>query len=118
MAAFAAATFLLASPATLAAGDPATGQSVFARCAGCHSNSPGVNKIGPSLAGVIGRRSGTEPGYNYSPAMQGANITWNDATLDTFLASPGNTVHGTKMFFNVPGASDRQNVIAYLATLK
>jgi cytochrome c len=118
MAAFAVVTFLLISPASLAAGDPAAGQRVFARCAGCHSTSPGVNKIGPSLAGVVGRRSGTEAGYSYSPAMQGAAITWDDASLDKFLASPGSTVHGTKMFFNVPGGSDRQNIIAYLATLK
>jgi len=118
MAAFTAATILLAPSAALAAGDAAAGQRTFALCAGCHSSSPGVNKIGPSLAGVIGRRSGTEAGYTYSPAMQGASITWDDATLDKFLMSPGSTVHGTKMFFSVPGASDRQNIVAYLATLK
>jgi cytochrome c len=111
------ALVLGASP-SLAAGDPAAGQRVFAQCAGCHATAPGVNKIGPSLAGVVGRRSGTEPGYEYSPAMKNANITWDDSTLDKFLASPAGLVHGTKMFISVPSSADRQNVIAYLDTLK
>jgi cytochrome c len=117
-AAFAAAALVLGTSVTLADGDPAAGQRVFAECAGCHSTSPGVNKIGPSLAGVVGRRSGTEAGFSYSPAMQSANVTWDEATLDKFLAGPGSFVHGTRMFLSVPGSSDRQNVIAYLETLK
>jgi cytochrome c len=57
-----------------------------------------------------------EDGYSYSP--KNANITWDDATLDKFLASPADVVHGTKMFMNLPSSTDRQNVIAYLDTLK
>jgi len=109
---------LLATSAGHAAGDAAAGQKVYARCAGCHSTTEGQNKIGPSLAGVVGRKSGTEVGYNYSPAMKNANITWDDATLDKFLTSPARLVHGTKMFMNLPSSTDRQNVIAYLDTLK
>src|SRR6266436_4212550 len=85
----------------LAAGDPATGQQVFGECSGCHATAPGVNKIGPSLAGVVGRRSGTAAGYDYSSAMKSANITWDDGTLDKFLAGPAGFVHGTKMFLSV-----------------
>jgi cytochrome c len=48
-----------------AQGDAAAGEKVFAHCVPCHSNKPGENKFGPSLAGVFGRKSGTEPGYNY-----------------------------------------------------
>ena len=103
---------------SLADGDPAAGQQVFARCAVCHATVPGENKIGPSLAGVVGRKSGTEPGYDYSPAMKNADITWDDDTLDKFLAGPASFVHGTKMFLNLPNSSDRENVIAYLDTLK
>ena len=113
------ASFLLLGVSVAhAAGDAAAGQTVYARCAGCHSTTPGQNKIGPSLAGVVGRKSGTEDGYSYSPAMKTANITWDDATLDKFLASPAGVVHGTKMFMNLPSSTDRQNVIAYLDTLK
>lgn len=101
-----------------AAGNATAGQQVFARCEGCHSTTPGENKIGPSLAGVFGRKSGSEPGYNYSPALKAANITWDEHTLDQFLANPATDVHGTKMFVNLPQAADRENVISYLETLK
>ncbi len=117
-AACAIAALVLGVRPSLAAGDPGAGQQVFARCAGCHATAPRVNKIGPSLAGVVGRKSGTVPGYNYSPAMKNANVAWNDDTLDKFLAGPSGFVHGTKMFIGVPSSTDRQNVIAYLHTLK
>jgi cytochrome c len=117
-AACAIAGLMLCPSASLAAGDAAAGQKVFAECVACHSTKPGENKIGPSLAGVVGRKSGTVPGYSYSPALKSANITWDDATLDKWLANPGGDVHGTKMFLSVPNSTDRQNLIAYLATLK
>ena len=67
----------------------------------CHSPKAGENKIGPSLAGVFGRKSGSAPGYNYSPALKSAGITWDEQEV-----------------ISVPNAEDRQNVIAYLKTLK
>jgi cytochrome c len=112
------APLLLGTSAGHAAGDPAAGQKVFVRCAACHSTAPATNKSGPSLAGVVGRKSGMEPGFNYSPALKSANVTWDAGTLDKFLQGPGNFVHGTRMFLSVPNADDRQNVIAYLGTLK
>ena len=84
----------------------------------CHATEPGVNKIGPSLAGVVGRKSGFAPGFNYSPALKEANITWDEKTLDQFLQNPTGDVHGSRMFLTVPNAADRQNAIAYLETLK
>jgi cytochrome c2 len=50
--------------------------------------------------------------------MKNANVTWDDANLDKFLANPTGLVHGTRMFVNLPSETDRQNVIAYLNTLK
>jgi cytochrome c len=88
----------------LAARDPAAGQQVFAECSGCHATAPGVNKFGPSLAGVVGRQSGTAAAYDYSSAMKNANITWDDDTLDKILAGPAGFVHGTKMFVSVTSA--------------
>jgi cytochrome c len=113
------ATILGNSSRTMAAGDAAAGQSVFAsRCAVCHSTKPDDNKIGPSLAGIVGSKSGTVPGFNFSPAIKDANVTWDEANLDKYLANPNGFVHGTKMFVNLPSETDRQNVIAYLDTLK
>lgn len=109
----------LGSSAGLAAGDRAAGQQFFAtHCSPCHATEPGANKIGPSLAGVVGRKSGSEPGYNYSPALKAANITWDENTLDRWLQDPTGDVHGSKMFITVPNAGDRQNAIAYLEALK
>jgi cytochrome c len=68
-----------------AQGDAAAGEKVFAHCAPCHSNKPRENKFGPSLAGVFGRKSGTESGYNYSPAMKGLNVSWAEANLDEYF---------------------------------
>src|SRR5262245_34408753 len=101
-----------------AAGDAAAGEHVFVRCVVCHSAKAGENKIGPSLAGVFGRKSGSAPGYDYSPALKSAAITWDDQELDKYLTNPPADVHGTKMVISVPSAEDRQNVIAYLMTLK
>jgi cytochrome c len=112
-------TVLGSSSKALATGDPVAGQKVFAtHCATCHATEAGQNKIGPSLAGIVGSKSGSVPGFNFSPAMKNADITWDDAELDKFLANPTGDVHGTKMFVNLPSESDRQNVIAYLETLK
>ena len=103
----------------LAAGDSAAGQQFFTtHCGACHATEPGVNKIGPSLAGVVGRKSGSAPGFNYSPALKEANITWDEKTLDQWLQNPTGDVHGSRMFLTVPNAADRQNAVAYLETLK
>jgi cytochrome c len=110
---------LVTSSTALAAGDPTVGQTVFAaRCAACHSTKPDDNKIGPSLAGIVGSKSGTVPGFNFSTAMKDANVTWDGANLDKYLANPNGFVHGTKMFVNLPSETDRENVVAYLNTLK
>jgi cytochrome c len=110
---------LVTSSTVWAADDPAAGEKVFAaRCAVCHATEAGQNKIGPSLAGIVGSKSGTVPGFDFSRAMKSADITWDKANLDKYLANPTGVVHGTKMFVNLPSESDRQNVIAYLDTLK
>src|ERR1700741_1072388 len=107
------------SPTALAPGDSPAGHAVSGpHCAPCHSAQPGKNEVGPSLAGIVGTKSASVPGYDFSPAMKDANVTWDDANLDKFLANPLGFVPGTKMFINLPSETDRQNVIAYLNTLK
>jgi len=110
---------LVTSSTALTAGDPTAGEKAYAsHCAVCHATTPGENKIGPSLAGIVGSKSGTVPGFNFSTAMKEANVNWYDANLDKYLANPSGFVHGTKMFVNLPSETDRANVIAYLNTLK
>lgn len=87
------------------------------RCASCHSIVPGARSPqGPHLAGVMGRRSATAPGYAYSRGMQNANRTWNATTLDAFLTSPSRAVPGTRMMASVTNVQDRAAIVAYLAT--
>jgi cytochrome c2 len=102
----------------MAAGSAPDGQRDFNRCASCHATQSGRNGIGPSLDDVVGRRSGSAPGYRYSTAMAGARITWDNDSLDRFLANPQSVVHGTKMFASVPDARQRQDIIAYLNSLR
>jgi nitrite reductase (NO-forming) len=105
-----------ARAAPAAGGDPAAGRLVFRKCQACHSIEPGKNMLGPSLAGIIGRKAGSEAGYNYSPAMKQANIVWDAKTLDAYLSDPQKVVPGNKMPF--PGLktdNDRADVIAFFA---
>jgi cytochrome c len=101
------------------AADVEAGKTAFKKCALCHTTEVGKNKIGPSLFGVLGRKSATLENFNYSEGMKKFDHTWDAETLDTYLADPRGTVPGTKMIF--PGIKDkaeRDDVIAYLETLK
>lgn len=101
------------------AGDAAAGKTVFARCAMCHSVALGENRLGPTLAGIVGRKAGAVPGYNYSPAMKNSGVTWTPDALDAYLANPRGKLPGVKMIFaGLPKPEDRANVIAYLANSK
>lgn len=102
------------------AASAADGSDIFNdNCAVCHSTEPGTNKLGPSLAGVVGRKSASLQDYSYSPAMTKLGATWDVATLDKYLADPQGMVPGTKMLFpGVKNASDRKALIDYLATLQ
>jgi cytochrome c len=101
-------------------GDPTNGAALFKqKCGLCHSSQAGQNKVGPSLAGVVGRKAGSIATYNYSDAMRHSGLTWDAPTLDSYLAGPRAKVPGTKMTFaGLPKDSDRADVISYLSTLK
>jgi cytochrome c len=96
-------------------GDAEKGRIVFAQCKSCHAVEEGVNKTGPSLAGIVGRTAGTIDGYNYSPANASSGITWTEEQLYVYLEDPQRVVPKTKMIY--PGQRDAQkraDVIAYL----
>jgi nitrite reductase (NO-forming) len=96
-------------------GDPQTGKFVYRKCQACHSMEP-KNSVGPSLAGIVGKKSASDPAYNYSQAMRNANLTWDIRALDAYLLDPQKTMPGNKMPF--PGLkteNERQNLLAFLA---
>lgn len=94
------------------------GAGVFAsECAECHSVTPGKNKRGPSLSGVVGRPSAAVPGYKYSDAMTQAHWTWNEATLRRYLSqSADKALPGTKMDYEGLDPEQVDAVIGYLGT--
>jgi cytochrome c len=92
--------------------------AAFATCAACHSVSPGRHGAGPSLAGIWGRKAGSQDGYAYSPALRGSGIVWDAQTLDRWLQGPMQMVPGTRMVVGLPNPEARQAVIAYIQQLK
>jgi cytochrome c len=87
-------------------------------CIACHSTTQGTNRIGPSLFGVIGRKAGSVPGFNYSTAMKGAGLTWTAQDLDAFIANPQQKVPGNHMpFSGLPDGKQRAEIVAYLGSL-
>ncbi len=113
LAAIVIATCRAAVPVLAATGDAARGNTLFEkRCGGCHSLD--ADKEGPRLRNVYGRRAGSISTFNYSVAMKNANITWNENTLDKWLAKTESVVPDNDMEFHVPKAEERADIIAYL----
>ena len=115
------AVFLILAAAPATAGDASKGKAVFSsQCALCHSGAKGGPTIlGPSLYGIIGRKSASVPGYAYSTGMKAVGWIWTDEKLETYLPAPRTLVPGTKMSYGgLKDATKRADLIAYLDTLK
>ena len=110
---------LLLGPTSALAADPAAGQKIFqTQCGICHAVEAGQNRIGPTLFGVVGRRSGSVPGFNYTADHKKLDVTWDAATLDKYLANPRVMVPDTSMIYaGLKDAAERADLVAYLATL-
>jgi cytochrome c len=86
-------------------------------CRECHAFDKGDNRLGPTLYGVFGRKAGSLPGYDYSISLKSSDITWNEKTLDAWIADPNSLVPGNNMgsvFSGVPDAATRAKIIAFL----
>jgi cytochrome c len=108
-------SFVLLATAAHAAGDAARGEQKFIECGACHSLKPGVTIVGPSLAGVFGRKAGSLGDFRYSPAMRRSGITWTAETLDAFIADPQKNVPANRMpYAGLTDAAARADLIVYL----
>jgi cytochrome c len=108
--------------AAAVAGNAAAGQQTFMlQCRVCHTVAKdGPPRRGPNLFGVVGRQAAGDPNYTYSEVFkQRATWKWEPAVIGGWITNPGALIPGTAMA-NFPGVTtaDRDNVIAYLATLK
>jgi cytochrome c2 len=112
---FAASTFVGAQA------DPAAGQTVFnQKCASCHTVTDDLahGLLGPNLVGVSGRTAGTMAGWDFSTALKDSKVIWTDENLQKWLTDSAAFAAGVKMDLKVPSRIEREDVIAYLKTLK
>jgi cytochrome c len=114
------AVFLLAIMCHItgwASGDPLAGKDLYEqKCTGCHAVDS--NRVGPAHRGVVGRKVGTVAGFAYSGALKGSKVVWSEKTLNAWLSDPEQLIPGQAMYYKIDDERIRQNIVAYLATLK
>jgi cytochrome c len=97
--------------------DSDPGARLFRKCGACHAiTADGVNKAGPSLYGLFGRRAGTVPGYPYSEALRSSGLVWTEESVDALIdLGPERLTPGSKMpLQRMPDPQDRAELIRYL----
>ncbi|MDX2288410.1 MAG: c-type cytochrome [Hyphomicrobiaceae bacterium] len=101
--------------------DPLRGAKLYAQCSACHEANSAAHKVGPSLAGIVGRPAAAFPDYAYSAALAGARregLVWSPEFIDSLIAGPTRFLAGTKMpFIGIADAKDRRDLVSYLETL-
>lgn len=123
---------MVLSGADAMAQDAAKGEQVFKQCMTCHRIGPDAkNLVGPVLTGIIGRQSGTAPGFAYSAINKAAGengLVWTDDLIKQYLPDPNAFMKkfltdkgkpelatgSTKMAFKLADEQQRKDVIAYL----
>ena len=108
---------LAASPAVAA---PEDGARLFEPCRACHSLDPAAQGLpGPNLSGLIGRKVGSDPAFDYSPVLRTARdqgLLWDSGRLDAFLADPARMFPGLWMSMRgIEDAAERQALVRFLA---
>jgi cytochrome c len=113
-----AALFLTAAsaPGFAQTGDQSRGERVYRACAACHSLGADRNMTGPSLAELWNRKAGSLPSFSrYSSALKSSGITWDDGTLDAYVADPQHFIPGNTMTFaGIKDARQRADLLAFL----
>jgi cytochrome c len=96
-----------------AKGNSDAGRAAFQqRCTGCHALDR--DKVGPRLAGVVGRKAGAVSTFDYSDALKKSGVIWNEEILDKWLTDPDTVVPGADMTFRLNDSTERAAIIAYL----
>src|SRR5665648_143181 len=113
------AAILLAGAAPASAQDASKGEAVFKRCRACHAIGPAaLNKAGPALTGIVGKKAASVPGFNYSDAMKeaaGRGVTWTEAELAKFLEAPDVAIPNNVMAFpGIKNPADLKDLVAFL----
>lgn len=110
-------SFAMAQSSATAAGSALKGKEIYdARCSACHSVDD--NRVGPMHMGVFGRKAGGVKNYRYSDALNKSKVIWNRDSLTAWLTNPEMLIPGQRMGYAMDNAQDRDDVVAYLSTLK
>jgi cytochrome c len=113
----AAIVLLALAVSSAAAADAEHGKSLFQTCAACHTDRP--DALGPSLKGVVGRKSAALEDFRYSNPMKRANLVWDDDNLRAYISDPQAKVKGNRMpYGGVTDPKDVEDIVAYLKVLK
>jgi cytochrome c len=103
--------FLKASD--IPSGDAANGKVLFEkRCTGCHALN--VDKEGPRLGNVYGRKAGTVATFKYSDALKNSVVIWDEASLNKWLNDPDAFIPDNDMAYHVAKQDERADIIHYL----
>jgi cytochrome c len=96
------------------------GRQVFERCCRtCHGGTaPADSPIGPSLAGIVGKRAATQPSGVHSRALIDSGIVWDRDSLRRFLADPSRAVPGTIMPVRVVDPAELESLLDYLESAR
>lgn len=95
------------------------GTRLFEPCRACHSLDPAERGLpGPNLAGLLSRKVGGDPAFDYSPALRAARdqgLVWDEARLEAFLADPADMFPGIWMATRgIDDAADRRALVRFL----
>ena len=106
-----------------AEGNAEAGEDVFKKCRACHDvGADAKNKVGPQLAGLIGRKVGAAKDFTYSDANRAfgeKGAVWTEEELNKYLESPLTYMPKNKMAFaGLKDEQDRLDVIAYIKSAK
>jgi cytochrome c len=108
-------------PTEVQVADAKAGETAFTRCRACHTVEKGEpNRVGPNLFGIVGKKSGEAAGFNYSPALKGANLTWTEENLVKWIQDAPGTVPGNKMNLakGAVNATQAKDIVEFLETKK
>ena len=109
---------LLASVVAAPAAAADHGQAAFNNhCRTCHSTKEGDNRLGPTLHKIFGAKAGAVPGYaSYSQGLRSSGITWDEATLQKFIANPDAVIPNNNMkpYKGITDEAVRAKIIEFL----
>jgi len=108
-----------AAPASAEEGYVKAGKVLFeTHCRICHADDLAKKSYGPPLVGVIGRKAGSYPGFEYSEAMKKAGFTWTEHAVKAWMADNTHMLPGTKMrHVGVTDPGEQELVVNYLKSI-